>query len=122
MDERNMYFRAVFKHSDDTIPDIYKRIAENYFMDARNKAIEFLNPHYDEWNASYNKEINGEDDMEYYAYIQNKQNEILEDFNRKNKCRVKLYSDEYADIAGKYKVLHNKKYKECTVHLGLVPV
>ena len=91
--------KVFFNHSDESLPEEIKKFTENEFMKARDQAIQLLNPHYDEWNAAYTKEIKGEDDMEYNAYIQSKQNAILDDFNKMWFSPVKLYSDEYADIA-----------------------
>lgn len=106
---------VIFTHSEEGLPDWIKKFTENEFMKARDKAIELLNPHYEEWNAAYTKEVTGEDDMEYNAYIQSKQNAILDEFNKTWMSPVKLYSDEYADIAGKYKIF-NKTY---TVHMSI---
>lgn len=115
MDNSKLYCHVIFTHSDESLPECVKKFAEGTFMKARNEAIEFLNPHYEEWNAAYDKEVSGEDDMEYYAYIQHKHNEILDQFNKTWMGPVKLYSDEYADIAGRYKIFG----KEYTLHMSI---
>lgn len=118
MDERNMAYRVVFTHSDDKLLSRkLKSAAESIFVDARNEAIKFLNPHYEEWNAEYNKDHDNDDMDEYYAFIQRKQNEILDDFNSKTDYGVKLYSDEECDIVGKY----HAWWQEHTIHMRLEP-
>ena len=105
----------IFTYSEEGIPEVIKTFVENSFLAARNEAIELINPHYEEWNAAYTKEVTGEDDMEYNAYIQKKHNEILEGFNKKWMGPVKLYSDEYADIAGRF-IIFGKTY---TMHMSM---
>lgn len=113
----SLKFQPIFTYNVD-IPDVMKRFIESQFIKTRNEAIEFLNPHYEDWNAMYDKEVSGADDMEYNAYIQRKENEILEHFNKVWMGPVKLYADEYADIAGRVNVFG----KEVTVHMSLKPV
>lgn len=119
MDERNMAYRAIFTHSDDKLLSRgIKNAAESVFVDVRNEAIKFLNPHYEEWNAEYNKTHENDDMDEYYAFIQRKQNEILDEFNSKTDYGVKLHSDEECDIVGKYHAWG----QEHTIRMRLEPI
>lgn len=103
-----------YVYSVEGIPDCIKKFLENQFMSARNEAIKLLNPKYEEWNEEYGKEIVTDDDLkEYNHFIQSKQNEILDAFNKTWFGPVKLYADEDADIAGKFKVFGN----EYTMHM-----
>jgi hypothetical protein len=108
-----------FKYSNENIPEEIKKVLEKYFMCGRDIIVGMLNPHYEEWNALYNKEVTGEDDMEYNEYIQTKQQAIIDRFNRMAKnsfhTAVEFYSDEYADIAAKFK--YNEEI--VTMHMGI---
>lgn len=121
MDNKNLYCKAFFNYEHEgneinTLPEWVQKLTERYFMDARNEAVELLNPHYEEWNAEYGvSNIKGEDDKDYLAFIQKKQQDILDSFNKTWIGPVKLYSDEYADIAGRFKVLG----ETFTMHLSL---
>ena len=115
MDNSNLYCEVIYTHSDESIPEWVKKFTQGMFMKARNEAIKLLNPHYEEWNEAYTDEVTGEDDMKYNSYIQGKQNEILEQFNKKWMGPVKLFSDEYADIAGRYKIFG----KEYNLHMSI---
>lgn len=116
MDNSQLYCKAVFTYSNESIPDQMKHLAEYFFMEARNKAVDLLNPHYEEWNAEYNKDVNGEDDCEYNAFIQSKHNDILTEFNKSHpEIPIELYSDEDADIAGRFKYYGNV----IEMHMGI---
>lgn len=119
MDERSMTYKAIFTHSNDKLlSENIKNAAENIFVDARNEAIGWLNPHYEEWNEEYYK-THGKDGVEEYnSFIQRKQNEILEDFNSKTNYGVKLYSDNECDIVGKY----HAWWQEHIIHMKLKPI
>ena len=109
MDNSKLHCNVFFHYSDEDLPDHVKDFTKNEFLRAREKAIELLNPHYEEWNAAYDKEVSGEDDEEYNAYIRNKQNAILDEFNRTWMGPVKLFSNEEADIAGRFQI-YGKEY------------
>lgn len=116
MDNSKLYCNVFFNYSVEGIPECVKKILENQFMAARDEAIKLLNPHYEEWNAEYGKEIVTEDDeKKYNAFIQNKQNKILAEFNKTWMGPVKLYAGEDADIAGKFKVFR----KEYTMRMSI---
>lgn len=97
-----------FIFSDESLPEVIKKSVARDFLRARHEAVDLLNPHFEEWNNSYTDEVNGEDDMKYNAFIADKQNEILDEFNKKWISPVKLFADEYADIAGKFKLYNNE--------------
>lgn len=110
--------KVKFKYSKDDISERRKMLLEKMFMCGRNIIVERLNPHYDEWNALYGKEVTGDDDMEYLHYIQSKQQTIIDEYNCTTIFRnvMQFYSDEYADIAAKF-------YDEgeiVTMHMGIV--
>jgi hypothetical protein len=109
---------VVYKYSGEDFPGKrLKKLLEMMFMDGRNSIVEMLNPHYDEWNAAYGKEVTGDDDMEYLHYIQTKQQAIIDKYNRISAFRntMQFYSDEYADIAAKF-YYHGKIV---TMHMGI---
>lgn len=83
------------------IPENVKEVAEYFFMQGRSEIVKLLNPHYEEWNAAYDKEVTGEDDPDYNAYIRNKQFEIIKQFNKTYAYRsvIQFYSEEDCDIA-----------------------
>lgn len=115
MNNSELYCTVHFTYSEESIPKTIKDFVESQFMKARDEAIKLLNPRYEEWNAQYDKEVNVEDDMEYNAFIQSKHNEVLDRFNRVWMGPVKLYSDEYADICGKFKMFD----KTVTMHMRI---
>ena len=107
-----------FNFSDESLHWIVKDFMTREFLRARDKAVDLINPHLEEWNNSYTDAVNGEDDMKYNAFIADKQNKVLDEFNKKRLSPVKLFADEYADIAGKFKIYK----KEYTIHMILEPV
>lgn len=109
MDNSKLFCNVFFHYSDEDLPDYVKDFTKNEFLRARGEAIELLNPHYEEWNAAYDKEVSGEDDEEYNTYIRNKQNTILDEFNRTWMGPVKLFSNEEAGIAGRFQI-YGKEY------------
>lgn len=110
--------KVVYKYSVDIPEKRLKKLLEMMFMSSRNSIVEMLNPHYDEWNAQYGKEVTGDDDEEYLHYIQKKQQEIIDKYNRITAFRntMQFYSDEYADIAAKF--YYNGEI--VTMHMGIV--
>ena len=115
MDNSKLYYTLEFGYSYDRISKLMKNFVENEFLEARDEVIKILNPMYEKWNAEYDKDVTGEDDMEYNAFIQNKHNEIFDAFNRKRNRLVKLWSDEYADICGRF----NYFGKVITMHVEM---
>lgn len=107
-----------FIFSDESLPEVIKNYVAKDFLRARHKAVDLINPCLEEWNDSYMDAVNGEDDMKYNAFIADKQNEILDELNKKWISPVRLFADEYADIAGKFKIYNN----EYTIHMILEPV
>ena len=116
-------FTPVFTFSNKHIPDFYKQLFIGSFVEARNEAIKELNPNYEKWNAEYDdahKHEEGHDyeyDKEYNAFIRAKQKDILDNYNKTHSHVVKLDSDEWCDIFGKW----NFYGKEETIHLSLIP-
>ena len=113
-----MEYNVNFIFSDDSLPRFIKDQVAKDFMKMRSKAVDLLNPRFAEWNASYTEPVNGEDDMVYNAYISEKENGILQEFNKQYNGSLELYADEYGDIAGKFK-LFNQEY---TIHMTLEPI
>lgn len=105
-----LYCTVHFHYSEGGLPKEITNFVESQFMKARDEAIKLLNPHYEEWNNDYTGS-----DEEYNRYISSKQNAILEEFNRKWMGPVKLWADEYGDIAGKFKVYG----KAITMHMTI---
>lgn len=128
-DNSQLYCTVHYTYSEPVYPG-FKQIFERQFMKMRDEAVDLLNPHYEEWNAAYNKEVTGEDDMEYNAYIRSKHREVFGPLNEKHKndipmLKFRLDSDEYADIIGvidwagkeiimhmSIKLINEKEYKE----------
>lgn len=106
--------RPIFNYSSE-VSDNVKRIAEYYFIEGRNIIVDLLNPHYEKWNAEYTKEVSGEDDEEYNAYIQERQQLIIDMFNMAWNYPVTFFSDKYADIAAKINVAG----EEVIMHMGI---
>lgn len=113
--EQQLLCHVYYTYDKDIIPDMFKCLVEERFLEARSEAIKLLNPRYEEWNAEYNKKVSGEDDMEYNAYIQNKQNEVLSEFNKTWSGMVKIWADEYGDIYGKFKYFD----EEVAIHMSI---
>ena len=129
MDNNNLYCTVHFTYSEPVFPG-FKKVYEKFFMKLRDEAVDLLNPHYEEWNAEYDKEISGPDDLEYNTFIANKQREYLQIVNKKHEKDISplhLYLDsgEDADIMGKIpwagneiemhmsiKLLNEKEYLE----------
>lgn len=104
MSEHYVTFKAEFHFTNENMPDFVKQIIVSDFYEARNEAIDLINPHFEEWNADYTDEVEGEYDSKYNAYIAHKENVILKAYNSSHKRIVQLYADEYADIKGRYKI------------------
>lgn len=92
-----------FIYSYGQILEPVKAFVEREFLEARSKVVDLLNPHYDEWNDAYTTPVDGENDEKYNSYIRNKQDAILNEFNRTWFGPVKLFSGKDGDIAGRFK-------------------
>lgn len=114
-DNSQLYCTINYTYSED-VSENMKALVENLFMSLRGEAVDLLNPHYEEWNNEYDKDVIGEDDMEYNGFIRDKQIEILNQLNKKYWfLPVKLSSDEYADIIGVF----GYKGKDVTMHMSI---
>lgn len=108
LDNSKLYCKLLFYYDKEIPSPFVKGIIEEKFRELRNMAVDLINPHYEEWNAAYSKEVTGADDLEYNAYIASKHREILEPFNEaiNSKCSQKFLwldsDDETADIVCKY--------------------
>ena len=101
-----------------------KDIFERDFMKMRSRAVELLNPHFDEWNDTYEHsgwwDKEGFDSKKYTAYISQEQNIILNKVNAEfPKSSVKLVSDpeEGGDIMAVVRLFPGIK-----MHLYMIPV
>lgn len=73
------------------------------FMMLRGEAVDMLNPHYEQWNAAYTDEVNGENDPKYNAYIDKRQQGVLDVINKYHPFhKIQLFSKD-GDIIGKTK-------------------
>lgn len=119
MENKNMLFRANFHFSDWVLPEAKDLYIQAYNI-MRSAAIELINPMFEQWNAEYNKEVTGEDDLEYNGYIADKEQVLLEAVNKRlSNSPVKLYADrETADINGKFIFMGN----EITMFMTLEPL
>ena len=99
---------------DQEVPEYQKKYLEQLFMVLRNEVVDLINPNYEKWNAEYDKDVTGADDMDYNGFIQEKHREVMKEFNKKYKAInhvMYMDSDEYADIVGviplyNYAVMH----------------
>lgn len=116
-------YAVCFNYSE-KIPQEVKDYVEEEFVKVRNIAIDLLNPHYEEWNAEYDDVVNGADDKKYNAFIRTKQNEILNEVNNHicRKSLVKLYSDEYCDLVGVFRVARRRRVKTVKMRMSLKPM
>lgn len=119
MENKNMLFRANFHFSDWVLPEAKDLYIQAYNL-MRGRAVELINPRLEKWNAAYNKEITGEDDLEYNGYIADKEQEVLDAVNKiLSNSPVKLYANrENADIMGKFIFMGN----EITMFMTLEPL
>lgn len=101
-----------FHYSNEDIPKLHKRVIEKYFMNGRSAIVEMLNPHYDEWNEAYGEVVDQDD---YNEYIRNKQQEVIDKYNRLFGNAMKFYSNEEADIAARF--MYGKK--EVTMYMTI---
>lgn len=96
---------------------------DKLFIKARNLACDLINSELEAWNAEYDKEVNGEFDHDYIAYIAEKEQKILDMINRigrESNNKFKLVADkETADILGQFKVFGNDVV---TCHVILIPL
>lgn len=99
-----LYCTVHFHYSEENLPKYVTDFMEHEFMKARDVAVDAINPLLDVWNKDYTDPVLGEDDMKYNSYISIKENEVLGSINRLLDSPVKLWADEYGDIAGKFKV------------------
>ena len=114
-DNSQLYCTVHYTYSEE-VSETMKALIEKIFMILRSEAVDLLNPHYEEWNNEYDKEVTGEDDMEYNGFIQKKQIEILDKVNKKYWfLPLKLSSDEYADIIGVFE----DKGKNVIMHMSI---
>lgn len=94
---------VVFNVSGTPVSDRTKERLFNEFMMLRDEAVDMLNPHYEQWNAAYTEEVNGEDDPKYNAYIDKLQQSVLDEINRHHPLhRIKLFSKN-CDLMGRTK-------------------
>lgn len=91
-----------FNYGDCKVRKSKKKACERYFMDARNRAVGLLNPHFDEWNNEYNETFGEMDEQKYGWFIQEKMQEILTVLNSALDYPVKLHADENGDIIGRF--------------------
>lgn len=103
--KKNMLFRANFHFSGDVWHPRAKELYIEAYNLMRTAAVDLINQMFEVWNAEYDKEVKGEDDLEYNGYIADKEQPLLDAVNRKySNSPVKLYVDrETADIRGKFK-------------------
>ena len=107
---------------DEKVGKIKKHEAERYFMDARSKVVNFINPRLEEWNKEFNdKEYSDmvfadDETREYYEernlpkynkFIQEKMEDIIGTFNDILDYPVKLHADKECDIIGQF--MYKKK-------------
>lgn len=113
-----MYFKANFHFSRWVFSEAQKLYIDAYNI-MRTEAVDLINPLFEVWNAEYDKEVRGADDLEYNGYIADREQVILDDVNRRlSNSPVKLYADrETADIRGRFKFLGN----EVTMYVTLEP-
>lgn len=104
-DNSQLYCTVNFTYSEPMTP-LFRKVFEKQFMRLRDEAIDLVNPCYEQWNKEYDKEVKGEDDLEYNSYIASKHREMFKPLNEKHKndiapLRMRLDSDdENADIIG----------------------
>lgn len=92
----------VFTYGDCKVRKSKKKACERYFMDARNRAVVLLNPHFEEWNNEYNAQNDVMDEQKYRWFIQEKENEILTKLNDILDYPVKIHADDNGDIIGRF--------------------
>ena len=83
MDNSQLYCNVFFDY-DKEVNDFIKVLYERDFMTLRDEAVELLNPHYEEWNAEYDRLYGEMDEATYNPFIQQKQREILKIVNDKH--------------------------------------
>ena len=105
-------------HYDGFVTPMVKHLYEEAYNLMRNKACDLLNPMYETWNNEYG-EIEDQDD--YYRYICEKQQVILDELNKQfNESPVKLYASKDRDIVGKFTDVLTKK--EVTMYVTVKPL
>lgn len=93
--------KVVFHVSGKPVDDKTEKQLFDEYMMLRDEAVGMLNPHYEQWNAAYTNEVNGEDDLEYNAYIDRMHQGILDDFNKHHPfSKIRLFSKD-GDLMGK---------------------
>ena len=92
----------VFTYGDCKVRKSMKKACERYFMDARNRAVKLLNPHFEEWNNEFNAQNETMDEQKYGWFIQEKMQTILTEVNRILDYPVKLHADEDGNIIGRF--------------------
>lgn len=90
----------VFNYGDCKVNRFKKHSCERYFMDARNRAVELLNPHFDEWNDEY--VCGKEEPKTYNRFIQKKIQSILTELNMILDYPVTLCAEEGGEIVGRF--------------------
>lgn len=115
---------------DEKVSKIKKHEAERYFMDARSKVVNFINPRLEEWNKEFNdKEYSDmvfadDETREYYEehnlpkynkFIQEKMEDIIGTFNDILDYPVKLHADKECNIIGRF--MYKKKLVTMTMDL-----
>ena len=102
-----MFYEAQFHFGTDmVIPEKMEELYIEAYNIMRGVAVEAINPCFEKWNQEYKKEVHGENDHEYNAYIAGKQQAILDVVNSKlDSSPVRLIANrENGDIEGEFEL------------------
>ena len=118
-----MLVHLKFVYNVPMLPALHKMFQRD-FMKMRARAVELLNPHYDEWNDTYEHSSWFDEERfeskKYIAYITQEQNVILNKVNAEfPKASINLVSDpeECGDIMAECRLFPGIK-----MHMLLIPI
>lgn len=91
----------VFNYGGCKVNRFKKHTCERYFMDARNRAVKLLNPHFEVWNEEYNRSSD-KDEKSYDRFIQSKIQPVLTELNMILEYPVTMCAEEGGEIVGRF--------------------
>lgn len=120
MNVANMRFRAIAhfeldgKEIGNYISGLYRNVLTQEFIQRRNEVVDYVNPHYEEWNEEFNSKYPGKDgdSIEYVKFISKKMQPYCDKVSKRSEalemfaCDDRVTGDGGGDIMAYIKGTH----------------